>query len=81
VKIEEPELRAYITDCLLDAGANMSIKDKDGQVPLDYVPKDDEETRKAFRRRQVENSVSRDDIASDEDDYDDEGEYSGSDEE
>ena len=24
VKIEEPELRAYITDCLLDAGANMS---------------------------------------------------------
>jgi hypothetical protein len=41
-----------------------SIKDKDGQVPLDYVPKDDEETRKAFRRRQVENSVSRDDIAS-----------------
>ena len=41
-----------------------SIKDKEGQVPLDYVPEDDEETRKAFRRRQVENSVSRGDIAS-----------------
>jgi len=84
VKIEERGLRAYITDCLLDAGANMSyvrvyshafspsdsqlgtcsIKDKEGQVPLDYVPEDDEETRNAFRRRQVENSVSRDDIAS-----------------
>ena len=83
VKIEEPELRAYITDCLLDAGADMSyvrvyshafspsdshlgncsIKDKEGQVALDYVPEDDEETRKAFRRRQVENSVSRADIA------------------
>jgi len=80
VKIEEPELRAYITDCLLDAGANMSIKDKEGQVPFDYVPEDDKETQKAFHRRRVENSVSRDDIASDDDD-DDEGEYSGSDEE
>jgi len=80
VKIEERELRAYITDCLLDAGANMFIKDKKGQVPLDYVPEDDEETRKAFRRRQVQNSVSRADIADDEDD-EDEGEYSESDEE
>jgi len=80
VKIEEPELRAYITDCLLDAGANMSIKDKEGQVPLDYVPEDDEETQKAFRRRQVENSVSRNDIAYDDED-DEEGEYSESDEE
>jgi hypothetical protein len=41
-----------------------SIKDKEGQVPLDYVPEDDKETRNAFRRRQVENSVSRADIAS-----------------
>jgi hypothetical protein len=84
VKIKEPVLRAYITDSLLDAGANMlyvrvyshafspsgshlgtcSIKDKDGQVPLDYVPEDDKETRNAFRRYQVQNSVSRADIAS-----------------
>lgn len=84
VKIKERELRAYIADCLLDAGANMlyvricshafspsdshlgtcSIKDKEGQVPLDYVPEDDIETRKAFRRCQVQNSVSKDDIAS-----------------
>jgi uncharacterized protein len=82
VKIEEYELRAYIVDCLLDAGANISyvrvtmvsssfdshpgtcsIKDKGGQVPLDYVPDDDAETRKAFRRQQVQNSLSRGDIA------------------
>lgn len=80
VKIEEPELRAYITDCLLDAGADISIKDKGDRVPLDYVPEDDKETRNAFRRRQVENSVSRDDIAYDDEDDEDEGEFSGSDE-
>jgi len=40
-----------------------SIKDKEGQVPLDYVPEDDAETRKAFRRNQVQNSFSRNDIA------------------
>lgn len=84
VKIKEPELRAFITDCLLDAGANMSyvwayshafspsnshlgtcsIKDKEGQVPLDYVPEEDTETRNAFRRYQVQSTTSRHDIAS-----------------
>jgi hypothetical protein len=84
VKIKEPELRAFITDCLLDAGANMSyvrvyphafspsdshlgtcsIKDKEGQVPSDYVPEEDTETRNAFRRYQVQSTTSRHDIAS-----------------
>ncbi len=32
-------------------------------MPLDYVPDDDAETRKAFRRQQVQNSFSRGDIA------------------
>ena len=116
VKFEEPELRAYIVDSLLDAGANTSfvfiltwslfpidshlgtcsIKDKAGQVALNYVPEDDTETRNAFRRNQVQKSFSRDDVAGmptlalqsipglifiDDDEYDEEGGYSGSDEE
>ncbi|KAI0273979.1 ankyrin [Russula aff. rugulosa BPL654] len=82
VKIKEPELRAFITDCLLDAGADMSIKDKEGQVPLDYVPEEDTETRNAFRRYQVQSSTSKHDIAYDDEDFEDEeGEYSESDEE
>jgi len=78
VKIEGSELRALITDCLLDAGANMTIKDKVGQVPLDYVPDDDEETRNAFRRYQAQNNISRTDVVYDYDE--EEGEYSETDE-
>jgi len=80
VKIEQPELRALIVDSLLDAGANTHMKDKEGQVPLDYVPEDDTETRNAFRRYQVQQSISKNDIADDDDD-DDEYYESGSDEE
>ncbi|KAI0253194.1 ankyrin [Lactifluus subvellereus] len=80
VKIEQPELRALIVDSLLDAGANTHIKDKEDQVPLDYVPEDDTETRNAFRRHQVQQSISKNDIADDDDDDDDEY-YSDSDEE
>ena len=40
-----------------------SIKDKEGQVPLDYVPEDDTETRNTFRRYQVQGSISVNDIA------------------
>ena len=40
-----------------------SIKDKKGQVPLDYVPKDDTETRNTFCRYQVQHSILKGDIA------------------
>jgi hypothetical protein len=82
-----PSLDSHLGPC--------SIKDKAGQVALYYVPEDDTETRNAFRRYQVRNSFSRDDVAGmrslalrsiprlislDEDEYE-EGDYSGSDEE
>ncbi|KAH9996087.1 ankyrin [Russula vinacea] len=62
VKIKEPELRAFIVDSLLDAGADTRIKDKTGRVPLDYVPEDDTETRNAFHRLQVLKSISSADV-------------------
>ncbi|KAI9444610.1 ankyrin repeat-containing domain protein [Lactarius indigo] len=63
VKIKEPELRALIVDSLLDAGADPQIKDKEGQIAQDYVDEKDAETLKAFRRYQVQESFSKDDIA------------------
>jgi hypothetical protein len=39
-----------------------SIKDKEGQVPLDYVPEGDTETRNTFGRYQVQKSILRGDI-------------------
>jgi hypothetical protein len=40
-----------------------SIKDKEGQIAQHYVNEDDAETLKAFRRYQVQESISRDDVA------------------
>jgi hypothetical protein len=39
-----------------------SIKDKEGQVLLDYVPEDNTETWNAFRCYQVQHSISKGDI-------------------
>jgi len=78
VKIKEPELRALIVDSLLDAGADTSIKDKEGQLARDYVAEDDTETLKAFQRYQFQESISNTDIVYDDDDDDDEFEASGS---
>jgi hypothetical protein len=41
-----------------------SIKDKEGQLARDYVAKGDDETENAFRRSQVQQSFSKDDVAS-----------------
>jgi len=76
VKYGEAELRALMVDSLLDAGAETSIKDKTGQVARDYVREDDTETRNAFRRYEAIRSISKADIADDDDEDDD---YSESD--
>ncbi|KAH9065561.1 ankyrin repeat-containing domain protein [Lactarius vividus] len=81
VKIKEPELRALIVDSLLDAGADPRIKDKEGQIAQDYVDENDGETLKAFRRYQVQESISKGDIAEDYDDDDEDFDDSGSDDE
>lgn len=43
---------------------NNSIKDKNGDVALDLVPKDDTKLRALIRKAQAEASVSLDDVAS-----------------
>ncbi|KAF9469525.1 ankyrin repeat-containing domain protein [Collybia nuda] len=67
IKIEHVELRKFIVDSLLDAGADTSIKDKNGETVLDIIPLDDTVLRGLIRKSQAQSSVSKDDIASDDD--------------
>ncbi|VDC03176.1 unnamed protein product [Peniophora sp. CBMAI 1063] len=81
-QIEEQEMRKFVVEELLEAGADTTIKDKHGQLALYYVPHDDTETRGLFRKAQAQASISKDDIADDDDDGEPgSGSGSGSDDE
>ncbi|KAI0079541.1 ankyrin [Panus rudis PR-1116 ss-1] len=77
VKLEDPELRRQIVESLLEAGADTSIKDKNGDRAIDLLAQSDTETRQLFRKAQAQASVAQYDVASDDDD-DGEGDGSGS---
>ncbi|KAJ7894547.1 ankyrin repeat-containing domain protein [Mycena leptocephala] len=78
VRLEDPELRKYIVESLLDAGADTRIKDKNGDTALDTLSENDTEIRALIRKAQAQASVSQDDVASDDDDDGDAGSGSGS---
>jgi len=79
VQIEDRPMRAHIVESLLEAGADIYMKDKNGNTVLDIVPTDDVEIRNLIRKSQAQASISRDDIA--DDDEDDGGHETGSDSE
>jgi len=66
-RIEDEETRYGVVSSLLDAGANMNIRDKFGSLAVDLLPGKDEETRNLFRSTQATNAISHDDIAEDSD--------------
>ncbi|KAH8099456.1 ankyrin repeat-containing domain protein [Cristinia sonorae] len=68
LRLEDPEMRKYIVESLLEAGADVKIKDKNGDTALDVVPSSDTELRAAIRKAQASASVSNDDFADDDDD-------------
>ncbi|CAK5275681.1 unnamed protein product [Mycena citricolor] len=68
VVIDDPELRKYIVDSLLEAGADTRIKDKNGDTASDLVPDDDTEVQTLIRKARAQASVSLDDVADDDDD-------------
>jgi len=77
VQLEDLEMKHWIMDSLLEAGADISIKTKYGDTVMSYIPDSDTKTRALIRKHMAQASVSNDDIASDDD-----GESgSGSDEE
>ncbi|KJA28384.1 hypothetical protein HYPSUDRAFT_51211 [Hypholoma sublateritium FD-334 SS-4] len=77
VQIQHVDLRAHIFESLIEAGADTTIRDKNGETPIDLIPLDDAKLRAIIRKQQAQASVSRDDIASDGED--DGGGSSGSD--
>ncbi|EPQ60072.1 ankyrin [Gloeophyllum trabeum ATCC 11539] len=81
VQIEDPEVRKAVVESLLEAGADVTIKDKNGDTAADLLKPEDTEIRALFRKAQAQKSVSRDDIASDDEGEEGSGSGSGTDEE
>ncbi|EIM92840.1 ankyrin [Stereum hirsutum FP-91666 SS1] len=81
VQTEDPEMRRYLVESLLEAGANTNVKDKHGDTPMAYLPDDDKEVKALIRKAQAQASVSNDDVANDDDDEPGSGSGSGSDDE
>ncbi|KAF5389565.1 hypothetical protein D9757_004123 [Collybiopsis confluens] len=79
-QLEDDGLRTHIVESLLDAGADTRIRDKKGELAIDFIPPRDDDTRKLFRKAQAAATVSKDDIASDDDGEAGSGSGSGSDE-
>ncbi|EAU92374.1 hypothetical protein CC1G_00593 [Coprinopsis cinerea okayama7 len=68
VQIEDPELRKAVVESLLEAGADTTLKDRNGFTVLDIIPSDDTVIRGLIRKSKATNLVSSADIASDDDD-------------
>ncbi|KIO17345.1 hypothetical protein M407DRAFT_246768 [Tulasnella calospora MUT 4182] len=66
-QLEDDDARATMIWHLLEAGANMRIKDKHGSIAEDLLPGDDEDNKKLFRDYQATNAIAADDIAEDSD--------------
>lgn len=79
--INDPGSRQAVVESLLDAGADTSIKDKNGDTAMDLVSPADEDIRAMIRRAQAEAAVSQDDIVDEDDDEPGSGSGSGSEDE
>ncbi|KAG8875947.1 hypothetical protein FRB97_004598 [Tulasnella sp. 331] len=66
-QLENPKLRESIIKSLLEAGADMRIRDRHGSLAVDLLPGDDAESRKMFRNAQAQAAISKADIAEDSD--------------
>ncbi|GBE77606.1 ankyrin [Sparassis latifolia] len=63
----DAELRMAVVESLLDAGADTTIKNKNGETASDLVSPDDSEIRALIRNAQAGAAISRDDVVDDED--------------
>ncbi|KAJ3752753.1 hypothetical protein EV360DRAFT_88440 [Lentinula raphanica] len=68
-QLEDDGMRSYMVESLLDAGADTTIRDKNGELAETFVPPTDVETKALFRKARAQVlTVSQDDIASGSDD-------------
>ncbi|KAF9561614.1 ankyrin [Agrocybe pediades] len=66
-QIQHVDLRLHIFESLLDAGADLTIKDKNGETPLDLIPPNDAKLAALIRKHKMQASVQQEDVVSDED--------------
>ncbi|KAG8899735.1 hypothetical protein FRB99_006464 [Tulasnella sp. 403] len=66
-KLEEEDVRHSIIQSLLDAGADMTIRDKRGSLAVDLLPGNDTVGRGLFRKAQAHNAIAQGDVADDSD--------------
>ncbi|TFK70068.1 ankyrin [Pluteus cervinus] len=76
IRLKEEEMRRFIVESLLDAGADTKLKNKDGDTSLDLA-RDDPATqsliKKAELEAQLQQNIGHGDIARDDEDVDSEG--------
>jgi len=65
LQIGDQALRRHVVESLLDAGADTTIKDKNGDTPMALLSSRDNDLRDLMRKAQAQAAVSADDIASD----------------
>ncbi|THH11588.1 hypothetical protein EW145_g536 [Phellinidium pouzarii] len=68
LRLKDVKLRDYVVQNLLEAGAETTIKDKNGDTALDFLQPGDVDLRRLMRKTQASNSVSKSDIVDDDDD-------------
>jgi len=62
VATETPEVRRYLVENLLEAGADFTIRNKYGDTAQDLVKRDDSITLELFRKAEAEANNPRNDI-------------------
>ncbi|KZT02044.1 ankyrin [Laetiporus sulphureus 93-53] len=68
LRLEDAEVRKSVAESLLEAGADITIKDKNGETAFDLLRPEDEEIRVLMRKAKAQTSISNNDIAEDDDD-------------
>ncbi|KAH9950980.1 ankyrin repeat-containing domain protein [Amylocystis lapponica] len=67
MRIDDEETRVSVVESLIDAGADMTLKDKHGQTAPNLIPAGDTQIRALVRKAQAGAAISKDDVADDDD--------------
>lgn len=73
VELEDDKDRLLIIESLLDAGADTTIKDREGDTILDILRSSDTKIRALIQKARAQSTIDHRDIADDDDDDDEPG--------
>ncbi|KIY44652.1 ankyrin, partial [Fistulina hepatica ATCC 64428] len=67
IRLEDEEIRDYVVESLLDAGADPNIKDKNGETVMDLVS-GMPDVKALIRKAQAQAQLDREEVVNDDDD-------------